>query len=489
MEHAASTASASVGPVEARWLGKNIRDSVPGLIQRSDVLRPAASALLISVAALGCRVEGPHAVRPTASAQSASPSADVVAVESPGASMSGLPSASAAAAPKSAPPLPPCEPVAAHPVEPFEFDGSVTFLASGSAPARSLASGVQAFVKGQGKSVETECVPTHVDGTFVHLICSATWLGPSPRFYGMESLSFVRDANGWRRANFADLLPVEGVNELVDGLCRDTFRDGITSLGVERPDKDDAWLAIVSPTTTETFFAVGGIGSAAQSIGCSVEMDPIAPFFGCGPLAHIRRPELLDGAKLAAGPTGPLAVTSGNEGLRVSSVDARQRDVVLAVQSEIDAWVRRAKETHAEARCRVTLDTSEILSARCEASMGDADPDEAQRVVEGLAFRLSDGARIPVEALFAKKGPALTETAASCVKPHLPPADPSIDPGATSLAVSAFKGFTLTSTAVYFEVPMFLRYGTAAPRRTFRTCSTTLAKLGTSLVDLTSFKP
>lgn len=449
--------------------------------------RRVAPVFLVLV---GCGGQGTPAPHPTDVA-SASPSGAITASPVESVAPSAAPVASASAAPTSpgTPPVAKCEPTPAHRVEPFEQAGKTNFLTSISTTAGTLEKETRAFESKFGKDVDVDCSLSHIDGELVVLQCLGTAMRPAPKPNGFETLTFTRTADGgWKRASFEDLLPSKDAYAAIDGACKSAYPDGLTKNGFA-PGADGApFVALVQPRPGMIFLGVSGIGSGLDGTGCDLPLERVAPWIGCGPLAPLHKPALLDTSALAKGAASPLGLdTAGFAGLTFTSADPRQKKTVETIQKVVDDWAT----TYAKAPdrvCEVSLSTSELVAVRC-AAYADA-PDE--KVVEGFIFRTSDGARLPAKALFAKKNNAQSDMTIDCLKPYFQPNDPNAPQieNIPVLKADDFKGFRLTTTTARFEVPLMLRRGKGNPlHREYVACGTTLTKLGTTLADIAAASP
>ncbi|MFO0611413.1 MAG: hypothetical protein U0414_02410 [Polyangiaceae bacterium] len=415
------------------------------------------------------------------------PSASVAAAPMESAT---TPSASASAAPSAKPDGPSvakCDPIPAHKVEPFEQAGKTNFLSSISATAGTLEKETRAFETAKAKGMEVGCSLSHLDGELVVLQCTGTSRGSS-RTASFETLAFTRTADGWKKASFEDLVPSKDAYGAIDEVCRKTYPDGLTKLGFTSSAEGTPFVGVVQPRPGMMFLGAGGLGIAGDGTGCDFPLERIAPWLGCGPLAPLHRPALIDGASLASGPTGPLGIdTAGFAGLQFTSTDPRLKKTVDAIQRVIDDWAT-ANAKAPDRSCDVSLSTSELVAVRCSAN----NDSPADKVVEGFIFRTSDGARLPTKAIFAKRSGNQSDMTVDCLKPYFQPHDPDapqID-SIPVLSMDDFKGFRLTSTTARFEVPLQLRRGKGKPlAREYVACGTTLTKLGTSISAIAAEAP
>lgn len=448
------------------------------------VLRAVAPALVL--VASGCGGADQPVARPTGT-PSVSSAVEVVPTAStpePTASVSTVPSAT----PTTTPGVAKCDPTKAHKVEPFEQAGKTNFLGALSPSAATLEKETRAFEQSFGKSVEVGCSLSHLDGELVVLQCTGTNLKGTTRAAGFESIAFTRSGDTWTRAKFEDLVPSKDAYGPIDEVCKKVYPDGLTKQGFASATAGTPFVALVQPRPGMMFLGLSGIGAGGDGNGCDFPLERIAPWLGCGPLAPLHRPGLIDGAALASGPAGPLGIdTAGVAGLQFTSADPRMKKTVDAIQKVIDDWAT-ANAKAQDRGCDVSLSTSELVAVRCSAN-NDA-PD--QKTVEGFIFRTSDGARLPTKAIFARKSSGQSDMTIDCLKPYFQPADPNAPQieNIPVLDMTAFKGFRLTSTTARFEVPLMLKRGKGAPlQREYVACGTTLTKLGTTISGIASEAP
>ncbi|MCC6526806.1 MAG: hypothetical protein IT373_29425 [Polyangiaceae bacterium] len=437
---------------------------------RARLLAPAlAFAGVLSIARLGpgCRAPEPAGLAPpTARAEvlgsaptartevlgsaptgaaplaSAAPSASSPG-GAPGPSSTADASASTSAAPSGVPsaepagePLPPCVRRPARAPVGVGLAGTPSgfvFTTADRATEPSLQR-AQLLLDGAARSAyQAWCHVSRSDGELLVAFCTSIYLNGSgnPRTGPSGSFVFYRYGNDWTRIDVPVALPGAGADPRVAlaPACRGTPLSHLAEIPLDNPGLGSAWLGGVEPWPLELHLEAGDRYSPGGSGTCSVPWSALGKELGCGPFAHLLRPELLDPAALATAAPGPLAfarvTVSDTWGLlrhypQFASADPRHAAVVARVNDAVRAYYDAAvaRGDRSEIVCDTTLSDARFASVLCE-SRNDMEAPATGPTVGSVTYRLADGAPITAADIFGRAPGALARAVRKCLSPLL----------------------------------------------------------------------
>lgn len=267
------------------------------------------------------------------------------------------------------------------------------------------------------------CHVSRSDGELLVVFCTAAFttgngsLRPGPS----EAFSYHRARRDWKPIRLPQMLPGAGPDPrpALQRRCSHTALSHLAELPLQEPASGDGWLNGVEPWRDGLNVEAGWRTEPGGSASCLIPWPQLGPELGCGPLAHLLRPQLLEPSALVTHPAGPLEVArvyapeleANSYYPYFTSRDPRRAAVAQELNAGIAVWWRKeVKGQHYNVRCNVTLSNQDLVSVLCEAGDG-GDPPQ----LESFIYRLGDGQRVTVAQLVGAKPKALQRIAARCL--------------------------------------------------------------------------
>lgn len=271
---------------------------------------------------------------------------------------------------------------------------------------------------------EGECALSRSDGEILALSCTSTIAtgNGSVRAGPSEVFSFQRVADAYKRLKLPAMLPAAGADPrpTLARYCAGTALSAIDAVPLEELTPGDPWINSVEATRDAFVVGVGWRSEPGGYAACAVPWPRIGAALGCGPLAHLPRPGLLDPSALARHEAVPLEVVrievstaSGGDWHYpwFRSRDPRRAAIAQSINSAIaEWWARQATGAYFNVQCDPTLSSSTLVSVLCRAGEGSGASTQ-----EGFTYRLSDGSRITATALIGQSQGLLDRVAQKCL--------------------------------------------------------------------------